>query len=292
MKILIKLLIGTLIIITVLLFFKDMLIKSGVESGVSFLTGLKLDIKSLKVGIIKTFVNVEQMKLFNPAGFKDKVMLDVPQVLVDYDLGAIIKGTVHLENIVLDLNEFVIEKNEKGILNLDSLTAVKNSKKGQEQSQKPSAEQGKLPPIKIDHLTLRIGKVVYKDYSAGGSPKITEFNININEKFDNITEPYSIINIIICKVFMNTSLGSLTNFDISGLQGSIGETLAGAQKLADQTLAQVGQAKAAIEETTKAAEAASRQATQAVQQSSETLKKTTESLKDVFKNPFGGSENK
>ncbi|MFH1790840.1 MAG: hypothetical protein ABH885_02515, partial [Candidatus Omnitrophota bacterium] len=52
----------------------------------------------------------------------------------------------------------------------------------------------------IDRLRLKIGKVSYKDYSARqGTPRVMEYNINLDEEYTNITNPYTLVSLIVVK---------------------------------------------------------------------------------------------
>ncbi len=263
----VKILIAVLAVVLVVSFAKDAIIKVSVEKGVNVVTGLKLSIQSLRVGVINTLVGVKNLKLHNPAGYKDPVMLDMPEIYVDYDLAAILKGKVHLPEMRINMKEFYVIKNEKGELNLNSLNVVKDSaaaKKGAKPAE--PKEKGKAPEIQIDNLQLTIGKVIYKDYSAGGEPKVQEFSVNLDEKYQNINDPAKLVSLIVVKALMNTSIAKLTNFDLGGLQGTIGDTLGSAQKVLGDTAGKmtetVGkttqQAQEAVKGTTKAVEDATK----------------------------------
>jgi uncharacterized protein involved in outer membrane biogenesis len=245
-------------------FVKDIIVKAGIEKGVDLVTGLKINIGGLNVGILNPVVDIKNIKLRNPSNFPDKTMIDMPEIYVKYDLGAIIGGKVHLPELRLALKEFVVVKNAKGELNLDALRTVQAQKEGTQPSEKTP---GKAPEIKIDSLKLSIGKVIYKDYSRGGEPSVKEFDINLNESYTNVNDPYKLASLIVVKALMNTSIAGLTNFDLKGLQGTVGkETFANAQKMASE-------ATATLRNT--AAEAA---------------KKAEDAVKDVFKNPFGSGK--
>ena len=278
MKKTLTILIGVVVVLVVLSFVKDTLVKASVEKGVELVTGLPLKMRSLNVGIINTLVGIRNLRLFNPSGYKDKIMLDMPEIYVDYDLPALIKGKIHLQEMRIDLKEFTVVKNEKGELNLDSLKVVRTQKQG-EKAQKQEA--GKAPEIQIDSLALKIGKVIYKDYSGGGTPSVREFNVNLNEKYENITDPYSLVSLIVVKTLMNTTIARLTNFDLKGLQGSISDTLASTQKVATETAAQ---AKETLNKTAVQVREAAKEASKKAQ---ETVQSTTETLRKSFKLPFG-----
>ena len=160
MKKLLFVVVGLLLLVAVLLFAKNIIAKVSVEKGVEMVTGLRLDMQSLDVGIIETLIGIEGLQLYNPEGYKDKVMVDIPEIYVDYDLGAFFKGEVHLEEVRLNLKEFVVVKNEKGELNLNALKVVKEEGKEEVVEEKTSVkeEKTKMPPLQIDVLELKIGK--------------------------------------------------------------------------------------------------------------------------------------
>ena len=206
------------VIIIALFFGKNMIIKTSVTTGVKAMMGLKLSIESMNVGVFKSLIGINGLQLHNPEGFEDELMIDLPEIYVDYNLGAFMKGKTHLEEARLHLKEFTVVKNNAGVLNLNALKVVKSTEEGKEEKQKT-----KMPDIQIDLLELKIDKVTYKDYSKDTSPKVKEFNVKINERFENITDPQSFIRLIIMSALKNTTIAKLTNFDIKKLQQGIKE---------------------------------------------------------------------
>ena len=259
-----KILIGVLIVILVLAVAKDMIIKVSVESGARVVTGLPLKIQSLRVGLIRTLVGIKNLRVLNPKNYPDKVMLDMPEIYVDYDLPAIMKGKVHLNEVRINLKEFVVVKNADGDLNLNEIKVVQAQERGRTpEPPAPVKEKAKEPELLIDSLELKIGKVVYKDYSGRGEPTIREFELNINEKYENIDDPNKLVALIIVRALMNTTVGRLANFDMKNLKGSVSDTLASAQKVVAET---------AAEATARAKETAA-QATKAAKETTEAVKK-------------------
>ncbi|MFH1868992.1 MAG: hypothetical protein ABH843_08500 [Candidatus Omnitrophota bacterium] len=275
MKNLIIVVVIILALAVTLSFMKNTIAKAGVEKGVQIVTGLKLNIGSFNIGILKTLVGIRDLKLYNPKGYIDKVMLDMPEIYVDYDLPAIFKNKVHLNEMRIDLNEFMVVKNEKGELNLDSLKVVQAQKEGKKPEDK---EKAKIPDIQIDSLRLKIGKVIYKDYSKGSEPSVREFNVNIDEKYENITDPHALVSLIVVKALANTTIASLANFDLGGLKGTIGDTLATTQKVAGQAVSVVTET---VKMTTKTAKEAAKGVTGVIGD-------TAKGITDKIKLPFGG----
>ena len=270
--------VSILAILVVLSFAKDIIVKTSVEKGVELVTGLPLKMRSLNVGIVRTLLGIRDLTLFNPKGYPDKIMLSMPEIYVDYNLPDIIKGKIHLEEVRIDMKEFIVVKNKQGELNLDSLKVVQAQQEGkapQEQAKKEG--KGKAPEMQIDTLELKVGKVIYKDYSRGGAPSVKEFDVNLNEKYENITDPYSLVSLIVVKTLMNTTIARLADFDLKGLQGTVSDTLATAQQAATEAAAQT---KEVLMQTKQQTEAT-------VKETTETIKKTADDLKKSFKLPFG-----
>ena len=244
-KVLTTLLVIILVVVVVVAVGKNTIAKVAVEKSVEMVTGLKLSMDKLAIGVIDTFVGIKNLKLYNPDGYKDRVMVDMPDILVDYDLPAIFKGKVHLEEMRLNLKELVVVKNEKGELNINSLKVVKDAE--EERKEKPAPkEKGKAPEIQIDKLELKIGKVIYKDYSKGGMPEVQEFNLNLDAKYENIDNPAQLASLILVQALMNTTISQLANFDLGGLQdqlggklGDISKTIGEAQEVAAEVQDQV-----------------------------------------------------
>ena len=275
-----------LCVFLVLIIGKNMVIKHVLAGGVKTLTGLKMHIDKTDVGVFSTKIALEGLTLYNPKDFPDKVMIEMPELYVDYDLGAMFKKNVHLSELRINLKEFVVVRNKDGLLNLDSLKVVKETK---QESAQPDKKVKKAKPdgsFQIDVMSLKIDKVIFKDYSVGDKPKITEYPVNINEKFTNINDPKKVANVIIVKAVLNTAIGRLTSFDVNALATSASDTLKGATKIVGSA------AGAAVDTGKKAAKTATETTKQVggkvVDAASDTVNKTTDVIGKVL--PFGGKK--
>ena len=208
-----KILIGSVLLVVVLLAAKNVVAKIAVSSGVWGVTGLKLEMRSLSVGLFRSRVHAQGVKLYNPEGFPDKIMADLPELYVDYDLPAFFTGKTHLRELRVDLNEFVVVKDAQGRLNLDSLKPVQKAK--QEGKEKPKPV--KPGSFRIDDLQLKVGRVVYKDYSGGGAPRIEEYPVNLDEHHKNVNDPTALGALIVSRALLKTSVARLANFDLKEL---------------------------------------------------------------------------
>ncbi|MDP8263339.1 MAG: AsmA family protein [Candidatus Ancaeobacter aquaticus] len=224
-----KLLLIVVVLVVVIFVAKDFLIKNAVKKGVNAMTGLTLDVEKINISLMGTSLGIKELKLFNPPQFKERLMMDMPEIYVDLYLEALLKKKIHVESIRLNLKEFIVVKNEKGELNLDSITAVKavEEKKDTPEDKK----EAKMPDIRIDELVLKIGKVKYIDYSKGTPPKVVEVNVNIDERYEDIDDPYKLISLIVFKALVNTSIANLADFDLGPLKGKTAQTIEKAKTL-------------------------------------------------------------
>jgi hypothetical protein len=238
-----------------------MIAKNVVSAGVKAATGMELSMESINLGITKPEIGIKKLKLFNPSGFEDKVMADMPEIYVDYNAKAFLKRNIHLRKLKMHLKEFVVVRNEGGGLNIDSLTAIREKKTKAPPQKKKSAG----PAFKIDVMELKIDKVIFRDYAKGILPKRMEFVVSINERYENITDPRTLTRLIVLKALMNTTVAKLTDFNIESLKTGIPDILERTRMLPKETADRALEAGKKIRQKTE-----------------ETIEKTTDMLKKVL----------
>ena len=204
-----KILIGIVIFLFLGVIGRSALAGIAVSGTVKAVTGLRLDMK-LNVGLFKPMIRIRQMKLYNPAGFSQPVMMDMPELDVTYDLKAFLGGGVHLPDLFVDLKEFNVERNAKGELNIDALKFVQEKK-----------QRGNAPPpvsgdFDIDKFRLRVGHVTFKDASIN-PPRNADFVLNTDESYTGVKSPQLLGTLIVTRALTKTAIARLANFDINGL---------------------------------------------------------------------------
>jgi uncharacterized protein involved in outer membrane biogenesis len=215
------------VVIALLLFFKNILIKTALEEGTKKVTGLELTIGTMNVGLLAPKVDIIDMRLLNPPGFHDKVMIDIPKFFVTFELASFFKKRAHFKTVELNLKELVVIRNKEHQLNIDALTAVgeKRQQGVKPVERKETKQAQKAFQITIDKLNLKIGKVVYKDYSLGTAPFTKTFTIGINEVYRDVTDPNKLVILIIVRALEGTGIAQLANFDLGTLKADVGDTL-------------------------------------------------------------------
>ncbi len=238
-KFLLIVIVMILVIAAGLIVFKDTIIKGAIEKAVKDMTGLQLTMESLAIGLQSQTVDIKGLKLRNPSEFEDKIMFDFPSIYIDCDIKAILKKHVHLEDMEIYLKELSVVKNVKGELNLNALKAV--AKEGEKPAEEKKAPVKETEPVtwQIDKLHLKIDKAVYKDYSKGKTPEVYSFDVNIDEQFENITDPYKLVVLLVTRTLAKTTIAQLANFNLKALEGSVSGIVTGVQKQATQAVDQL-----------------------------------------------------
>jgi hypothetical protein len=194
-----------LVVVVGVIVGRNMIARIAVSSGIKALTGVGVDIKTVDIGLFKPYLHVAGVVVKNPAGYDDPVMADIPELYIAYDLPAFMKNNVHLPELRFNMKELVIIRDKNGKVNINSLTAVMPK------------ENGKAPaPIKIDVMELTIGRVVYKDYSSG-KLMVSEYKLNLHEKFTNITDTKSLVGLVLSRALKNANLTEMLNLDVDSL---------------------------------------------------------------------------
>lgn len=216
---------------------KNLLIQSALAGAISRAVHVPVSIGGTNASFLKSSIRLKNIRVKNPQGFKESLMLDAPLIAIRFDAPAFFKGTAHFQEIRLDLKEVVVVKNKDGRLNVDAAKPKAEDKEKQKKAKQDKAK-GKAPKLMIDKLYLTIGHVVYKDYSSGGAqPAVQEFNINIKDRvYTNIDNPSAIISLIMVEALTRTTISRLAGLDVSVFKdGALGAISGGLGVVGDGT---------------------------------------------------------
>jgi uncharacterized protein involved in outer membrane biogenesis len=208
-----------LIALSVIAVLKDQIIKNTVTMATSQVTGAPTTIDSFSLGIIKQTVTIKGFKLYNPPGFPREIFVDMPTIHVVFVLGDILRKNIHFKEIEISLKELVIIKDKDEKLNVDALKVAEEPQKPKEetvQKKQPSEQM----PLQIDLLKLSIGKIVYKDFSKGETPKIDVYDLGYKQKtYQNITSAQQLVALILSEAMKNTAIKGAKIYAASAILG-------------------------------------------------------------------------
>ena len=204
---------------------KNVVAKMAVVGGVKAVTGLRVQVGHMDLGWLKTRVALQRVRVLNPPEYSDPVMVSLPELYVDYDAGAFLRGRAHLEMVRVHVEELMVVKNANGQVNVNQLKVVLGG------------APAKQPELLVDQLELKVGRVIYKDYSRGAAPTVQVFDVNIHERYERITSPQALASVILVKALAKTTVAHLAKIDLGGLRAKAEEGIKGAAtKLIDSTI--------------------------------------------------------
>lgn len=188
--------------LTVIILNRNILARFIIVKGIKKTCGLGVNIEKLNIGLPN--VSISGLKIYNPPGFKERLLADIPEVYMDFDLPAFFKNKVHLGKLKLEIKELAIILNEQGKLNVNSLALLV-----------PKPGKGKPPEVKIDELAVKIGKVSYKGYFPVAGAKSKDFDPNIDETFHNVTNPSKVSAEILQRILSRIGIENFSNFEVT-----------------------------------------------------------------------------
>ena len=194
---------------------KNALLQSILTRGLSQATHVPVSIGHLNAQFTKAKIEVKELRIQNPGGFQDRLMLHAPEIAIDFEPAALWKGRMHFQEVRLNLSELVVIRDKNGKTNLDAL----KPKEAAQPSKTAPQKTGQAPKLQIDRLHLTVGKVTYKDYSVGPNPVVQEFQIGINNReYKDIDNPQTLISLIVFETLTRTTLSHLANLDLGLFQ--------------------------------------------------------------------------
>jgi len=194
-KLLWKILTGLVVLLVILFLARNVIARKSVEYGAKRMTGFPLEIGSVDLGLFSSKVDVHDLKLMNPPEFPEKMFVDMPQLYVDYRLGSMISGAPHVNDMLINIKQLVVVKNNQGESNAQKLKGVVSSGSGSSKSSKYA----------VDRLRIHIGTVTIKDFSH---PKPTEHStaLNVDATYNNITDSTDITRLVLLTVMSQVHL--------------------------------------------------------------------------------------
>ncbi|MBU0678167.1 MAG: AsmA family protein [Verrucomicrobia bacterium] len=181
---------------------KDRIVAKMAEAVVENSTGFDLELEQVKVGLLKPTVDIRGLTLNNPPDYPDKTAFHIEQIFVRYDRSTLFSDEIFLPVLTLDIPQVFMVRKADGEMNLERLGKEMEKRKqetGREKSaekptpqpeEQPSAEpaQKKVQKnVRIGELTLRIGSVEIRDYSAKeGEPQVQTVEINLDRTYHDV----------------------------------------------------------------------------------------------------------
>jgi hypothetical protein len=220
--------IGLVVLVVALILGRNVIARISVEVGAKKITGFPLTIGSVDLGLFSGKVDVHNVKLMNPPEFQERMFVDMPQLYVDYRLGSMFSGAPHINDMLINIKQLVVVKNDKGDSNAMKLKGVVSS--GGSSSTK----------YRVDKLRIHVGTVTIKDYSKG-KPSERNVTLNVDATYKDITDSTDITRLVLLTVMSQVHLPDIgvnmndLKKNLSGVTDSAGKALQGASQEVEKT---------------------------------------------------------
>ena len=232
-KLLWKILVVLVVLLVVLFFARNFIARKVVEVGVTQVTSFPLQIGSVNVGLFSGKLEVRNLKLMNPPEFHGGVFVDMPNFMVNYRTFSMLSGTPHINEIVVNVEQVLLVKNEKGESNVNALQAKVSppAKVTPKETEKP-----KKAKYQVDLVRAHVGTIIKRVY-ADGRPSDTKLTLNRDIEIKNLSESSSITSLVL--QVMLGPVGEVAGDLVKGVGGAVkgaGDTVGKAGKSVFDTL--------------------------------------------------------
>jgi len=204
------LVVAILVIFTAVVVFgvvleSNQLTRLVVTIGATNIVGAPVHIGSASLDKTTYKLHIKGFKVYNPKGFADEILADIPEIYVEYGEGALAAHELHLKTLKLNLKTLTVIKDKSGKYNVDELRITKD------------VEQISML---IDTLILTADEVIYKDFTKGKKPLIREFKVGIkNKTYKNITTAEELGRKILSEILAKTTIRGVAVFGAAALAG-------------------------------------------------------------------------
>ena len=196
-KILLKILLVLVAVAVIGVLSRNFIARNAVEIGVKKVTGFPLAIGAVQIGLFSSQLDVHDLKLLNPPEFEDQRFVDLPLFQLQYDLGAILHGKLHIKELVVNVKEVVLVTNAKRQTNSDT---IQDKLAPASSSTTTETTPAKKTPYQVDLMHVHIGTIVIKDFSKG-QPTERKMTLNRDVTFEHISESASVSALVMKAVF-------------------------------------------------------------------------------------------
>lgn len=149
----------TTLLVAALLLLRNVIVRLAAEYRVAEWTGLETLVGSARLELTQSRVSFRDVRVKNPPGVGNRPFLDVPLLVVDYDLEALLFRQVRLRHVSAQISEINLMRRDAGHSTQATLEARLTA------ANQPGATPfGPFTFVGLDRLQLAVGKYSYIDY--------------------------------------------------------------------------------------------------------------------------------
>lgn len=166
-----------LVLLAILALSFDAIVTSIAEGKLRKQTGLEVRLEKLELRPWSGRARVEKLVIFNPAEFGGGPLVNIAELLVEYDPALARERKLHLNVLRFNLAELHVVLNKEGLSNLDGVrAAVEEIRRGK----RVAKTNAPMEFVGLDMLNLTLGKGTWTDLRNSGTPR--EFDLGIRNE--------------------------------------------------------------------------------------------------------------
>ncbi|MCD4779663.1 MAG: AsmA family protein [Candidatus Omnitrophica bacterium] len=198
--------------------FKNQVIKGSVEVVGSQVLGAKIRLEYFSMIFSKQKILIKGLTIDNPKGFpREDKLIEIPEVEIDFDLLSLVNKKLYFPFIHIHMAQLVVVKNKDGIMNVDALK-ISQRKENPDEQDDPRSSSGDIE-LKIDELSLKVGKVVMKDFSRGDNPVVEAFDVNFDKRYKDVNSVNQLTGLILVESMKGTTIRGAKIYAIAMFTG-------------------------------------------------------------------------
>lgn len=168
---------GVLLALAVLaVLFRDSFLKLAAQKRLEASTGMRVEIEKFKTGLRTAAIQIQGFKLHNYSEFGDSVLLDVPDLLVEFDAESAAQGKLRFKQLRVNLAEVNLIRDATGRLNIEKV----ENEMTERNAARTNRNERRLVFAGIDELRLSVGRVHFTDLQKPSRSR--EFTVNIRDQ--------------------------------------------------------------------------------------------------------------
>lgn len=202
--------------------FEHVFLVNVAKSLIRHTVDLETHMNRVSLNPLKARMTIRGIKIFNPPGFKDLVIANIPTVVVNFNKKTFFEEGTFLDKIIIHLKELNIIRNKEDVVNLSKVKALT-----------PQEENSDKSPFSVKSCIIEIEKVNYIDYTKGEEVEKETFVIDEKEEYNKIRDPERIGRLIAFKIFFNGKIKNI-GVDILKIQEDLAKLAESNKKLSEQ----------------------------------------------------------
>ena len=85
LQILGKIVLSLIILVAILVIFRNPIVKAGAQIGAKVMAGVPLSVEKIDISLTKSYLLIKGLRIGNPSGFSNEELLHMPEFYVDYN---------------------------------------------------------------------------------------------------------------------------------------------------------------------------------------------------------------